>query len=350
MLRCVMFRRSVAGIGFEPMEGEDVLAFGRVTVYERHGQYQLLVDDLVPAGTKGLAALQLERLKERLAGEGLFDSARKKELPAFPAVVGVVTSPTGAALRDIIRVTRRRWPAARILLSPAQVQGSDAPRTLAKAIELQNMAGLADVLIVGRGGGAREDLSAFNEEIVVRAIAASAIPIVSAVGHETDTTLADLAADVRAPTPSAAAERAVPEGRDLTLRVFSLGGRIERAMGMKLELLGEKLRRLQGSHGLRGPRYLVQEKALRFDELGSRLKAVMDGQLNQLETRFTGLDERLAALNPMAVLQRGYTLCVDPRSRALLARAKEVQTGQLLEVVFSDGEVTCQAIKTTQPT
>lgn len=350
LLRGVMFRRNASRLAYRPEEGEEVLVFGRITVYERQGQYQLLAEDMVSAGMKGMAAVQLEQLKRRLTSEGLFELSRKRALPRYPAVLGIVTSSTGAALRDIVRAARRRWPAVRLVLSSAQVQGVDAPKSIVAAIDRQNRERLADLLIVGRGGGAREDLSAFNDESVVRAIAQSAIPVISAVGHETDVTLSDLAADARAATPSAAAEMAVPDHAELSLQMHGFERRIQRIMLDRMSFLNERLMRLKSSHGLRGPDHLVQEISLRIDELSTRLRSLVDKEMTDKSHDVRILRDRLNALSPRAVLERGYALCRDSLTNLPIDRAGFVTAGQLVDIRFLDGEVTCQAMENKVPT
>lgn len=341
LLRAVMFRRYATALAFSPADGEMVLVYGRITVFERQGQYELIAEDMVPAGTKGLAALKLEMLKNKLAGEGLFDAARKRRLPRFPAAVGVVTSATGAALADIIKVASRRWPGVRIVVSPATVQGDEAPASVVKAVQALNESALVDVMIVGRGGGAREDLSCFNDEAVVRAIAASATPVVSAVGHEIDVTLADLVADARAPTPSAAAEMVIPDRRELMTQVAGLALRAERALTAKASVLRERLRRLRTSHGLRAPHNQVQQRALRLDDLGARLKTAAAAVLLRHGGTLRAMADRLRALDPRAVLARGYTLCLDHATRAPVPGAHALAPTQEVDIVFNDGEATC---------
>lgn len=347
LIRAVMFRRHASGLSSVPEDGEMVIIHGRITVFERQGQYELVVDDLVPAGARGVAALRLEMLKNKLAAEGIFDAGRKRSLPRVPAVVGVVTSNTGAALADIIKVASKRWPAVRIVVSPATVQGEDAPQSIVAAIGRLNESGLADVMIVGRGGGAREDLSCFNDEGVVRAIVGSRIPVVSAVGHEIDMTLADLAADARAPTPSAAAEMTVPERRELTAQVESLALRAERAISASVMMLTEQTRRLATSHGLRSPEGLVQQRAVRLDDLGARLRIASATILSLQQRHIQAQTERMGALNPRAVLARGYALCLDHATRSLVPGARIITEKQMLDIVFHDGEATCQVTRST---
>jgi len=349
VLRCVMFKRNVSALFFEPSDGEEVIAFGRITVYDRHGQYQLVAEEMVPAGSRGIAAIEFEKLKLKLAAEGIFATERKRSLPLFPRVVGVVTSSTGAAFRDIVRVSRRRWPGIRILLCSAQVQGEEAPARLVQAIEQQNETNKSDVLIVGRGRGAKEDLSAFNDERVVRAIASSNIPVVSAVGHETDITLADLAADVRAPTPSAAAELVVPDIRDVIAQVAGIEKRLVGAMGSRLALVREQISRFRSSHGIMRPRFTIQELALRLDELSHRLRAAITGHCSDKRTRLSGEKDRLEALDPRSILKRGYAICTDAQTAALISRVGQLKDDKDIDVRFYDGVRSCRTIPEKHP-
>ncbi|MCU0611081.1 MAG: exodeoxyribonuclease VII large subunit [Candidatus Eisenbacteria bacterium] len=345
LIRAVMFRRHATGLPFAPVDGEMVLAYGRVTVFERQGQYQLVVEDMVPAGAKGLAALRLELLKAKLAAEGLFDPSRKRPLPRFPLALGVVTSPTGAAISDIIKVATRRWPAVRIVVSPAVVQGEGASGTIVKAIEILDRANLVDVMIVGRGGGGREDLSCFSDETVVRAIAACRTPVVSAVGHEVDMTLADLAADARASTPSAAAEMVVPERRDIEVQVGSLTVRAKRALSAHAAVMREQVRRLASSHGLRSPRNVVQQRAVRVDDLTARLRVAASTGVRLHARTVHAQQERLRALDPRAVLARGYALCLDHETRTIVNSVRALAPNQTVDVILSDGEAACQVTR-----
>jgi exodeoxyribonuclease VII large subunit len=271
-LRCVMFRsRRRRMIGPLPSNGMAVRALGQITVYERSGQYQLSVIELRPAGI-GALARAFEELKHRLAEEGLFDAVHKQPIPKFPGRIGVVTSPTGAAVRDIIRIIGRRFPLARLILAPVQVQGEGAAREIALAIERMNRHRLADVLIVGRGGGSMEDLWAFNEEVVARAIFSSAIPVISAVGHEIDFTIADFVADLRAPTPSAAAELVVPDRQELAGVIAGARQRLLSAAAGRIGRQRERVVTLVRSYGLRRPADLIAGRMQRLDELERRLQ------------------------------------------------------------------------------
>jgi exodeoxyribonuclease VII large subunit len=381
VLRAVMFQSDSLYLRFEPRNGLKVEVVGLVDLYEKQGQVQLKVTAMAPAG-RGALAVALEALTEKLAREGLFALERKKPLPSFVRTVGVVTSPSGAALRDFVRLARGRAPGVRILLAPALVQGPGAAASIVAAIELQNCFGAAEVLVVGRGGGAREDLWAFNEEPVVRAIAASRIPVVSAVGHESDTTLADLAADARAATPSHAAEMVVPETR----RLLSILTEIERRLGQEMaDRLARERRRLGGlrsSYAFRRPLITVNEASQRLDELDlalgaalrrrsarsaaelaalaaalpaalgarrSRAAAHIERLLLRLRgvgraltpartARLDGFAGRLDALGPGQVLRRGYALVRGPEGRTVTGVAGLAPAARL-RLDFHDGHV-----------
>ena len=284
-LECAMFRGSAARLTFAPKDGLEVEAFGEISVYEPRGGYQLVIKQLRPAGIGALLA-QLEELKRRLAAEGLFDPARKQPLPRYPRTVGVVTSPVGAAVRDIVKVLRARWPGLRIVLAPVKVQGEGAASEIAAAIERFDRWGLADVLIVGRGGGSIEDLWAFNEEPVVRAIAAARTPVISAVGHEVDVTLADHAADQRAATPSNAAELAVRSARETEQQVESYALRMQVRMRHRLERLQRDLRAILRQHGFRRVKDLFTHWRQRTDDLSGRLEQGVRGALETSRARW----------------------------------------------------------------
>jgi exodeoxyribonuclease VII large subunit len=293
-IRAVLFRSSAVRLRFALQEGLQVIVRGRLTVYEPRGEYQIVLNTVEP---KGIGALQLafEQLKERLATEGLFDQDRKKLFPAFPRTVGIVTSPTGAAIRDILAVLQRRWPILHILIAPVQVQGGSAGHQIAEALAALNDLGSVDVIIVGRGGGSLEDLWSFNEEIVVRAIAASHVPVVSAVGHEIDVTLADFVADLRAPTPSAAAEAVVPvlvetveRLRELTLRTGQV---------MLRHCVFERQRLEAGIRGVTDVRFRLQEAAQRVDDMVDRLREMVRQLLTAGRQRVHEAQRDLTVLN-----------------------------------------------------
>ena len=380
-LACAMWKREFSRRTFEPVDGMEVEAFGTATVYEVRGKYQLVVRELRPAG-RGALLLALEDLKRKLQAEGLFDDARKRTLPAYPSQIGLVTSPTGAAVRDLVRVLRARWPSIGIVLAPVRVQGDGAAAEIAAAIRAFNRQALVDLLIVGRGGGSLEDLWAFNEEPVVRAIAESRIPVISAVGHEVDVTLADLAADVRAATPSHAAEIAVPERDEVARSVTTLSVRLDRAVRLaladaqaRLEAVVEKygFRRVRDFFGMSqqrvddarvrigraiqraledarnrlaaaGARYGLREWPRRLGEIDERLRslearlsaAALDGA-EARRRRLTACEDRLRALSPRQVLERGY--CLARAADGTLVRASEsLAVGERLTLEFARGE------------
>jgi len=376
----VMFRGSLARLRFEPENGLEVLAHGRVTVYERRGNYQIVLDDMQP---KGLGALQLafEKLKKKLAGEGLFDEARKKPLPLFPCRIGIVTSPTGAAIRDILNILGRRFANAHVLLYPARVQGAEAAAEIAEGIRALDAWGI-DVMIVGRGGGSLEDLWPFNEESVVRAVYAAQTPIISAVGHEIDFTLTDFAADRRAPTPSAAAELVVQEREALLERIQARRKRLSAALLRHTERVRHHLQVLRKSPVFRRPEELTRQKRQRGDELRMRMEEAIAGRMDESKNRlerarralgllspsarigrererlralqkrwfrsgdiatqrprgqFLPLLAKLDALSPLAILSRGYALAWEEPGHTLVRDSAELKPGGELQLRFGRG-------------
>jgi len=312
-----------------------VLAQGDVTVYERAGQYQLNVIQLQLAG-QGELALAFERLKRKLADEGLFDQEHKKEIPRFPKTIGIVTSPTGAAIRDIVKVARRRWPGIELILNPVPVQGQGAAEKIAQAIREFNEYALADLLIVGRGGGSLEDLWAFNEESVARAIYESRIPVISAVGHEIDFTIADLVADLRAPTPSAAAELAVPEQREVLGSLRDMGNRLDSAMLAMVESRQERLRALRGSYGMNRLHDIVRQRWQQMDMVRGRLQQGLSRTADRAAAGVGRLDLALRALNPELVMARGYSICLGPGEK-VVRRASSLSIGDRVRTRFAVG-------------
>ncbi len=335
-LSCVMWAGRNSALRFRPEDGMKVQCYGRITVYERRGVYQLDVMQMTPAGLGDLQ-LAFEQLKKKLAAEGLFDESRKRPLPPFPERIGVVTSPTGAAIRDLISVLTRRWPAAEIVLRPALVQGPGAAEDIVAAITELNDFGELDVLIVGRGGGSLEDLWPFNEEIVARAIAGSAIPVVSAVGHEVDFTIADFVADLRAPTPSAAAELVVPDAADLRYGIASLVARGYRSLMSRIRQLRHRVDALQRSYALQQPRDVIRQYRQTCDELRRRLESSMQQKIRQERTALDALHKRLLALNHENILKRGYTLTTDDATGKIVVSAAELKPGSRLTVRYHDG-------------
>lgn len=383
-IRCVMFKVQYRFLRFKVEDGLKVIAWGRLSVYNLRGEYQLILDTMEPLGL-GSLMLAFEQLKAKLATEGLFDERIKKQLPAFPRTIGLVTSPRGAAVRDMIRVINRRYPGIHILLSPTSVQGDKAPDEIVAALERLCSSGEPDVIIIGRGGGSVEDLWAFNDERVVRAVARCPIPIVSAVGHETDVTLTDFAADLRASTPSAAAEMVVPDRRELSDGLGHLVARLRNGMNYSLgkyaEAVSETLKRLYD------PRRHIEERRMRIDDLTMRLgnamvrrtalarketealtqrlrpeyvaRAVADGKARceELKARLArstqnvlqasrkaaeNLAAQLAGLSPLAVLERGYSITMRQDTGKVITDASSVTTGDGLRIRLHRGELLCQ--------
>ena len=336
-LRCVMWRSDVRQQDMLPQDGQSVLAHGRISVYETAGAYQFYVDHIQLAGV-GRLYLEFEALKRRLAEDGLFDTARKRALPSFPRRLGVVTSPTAAALRDILNVLSRRYPLAQVVLSPTLVQGDQAPPQIVAAIQALNDYSDVDVIIIARGGGSLEDLWAFNDERVARAITASRVPVVSGVGHEVDFTIADFAADVRAPTPSAAAELAVPDRAELQAALhrqwMRLAGVLQRRLAERRQSLANLAQDLQRISPLGRTQSLRQ----RVDEL-FQVSSVRLGHLLALRReRFNGLVGRLVTLSPFATLERGYAIVRHKDTRRVVTSVKQVVSGELVVVCVQDGE------------
>jgi exodeoxyribonuclease VII large subunit len=341
-LRCVMWRSYAARLSRLPRNGDAVIARGRIDVYERDGVYQLYVEALVGQGIGDLNA-EFERLKQKLQAEGLFDAARKRPLPRFPRALGIVTSPTGAALQDILNVLRRRYPLLEVYLSPTLVQGEDAPEQIVRAIQRLNDAGCCDVILVARGGGSLEELWAFNDERVVRAIAASPTPVVSGIGHEIDYTLADFAADVRASTPSAAAEIITPDINDLRLQVDAMSLTLTETMQARLTRARASLSTLQRALRLLSPFNQLARQRERLDEARTRLAAALAHRLAVLRLRLDGLRARLEGVGPLATLARGYAIVRDADGRTVRS-VRAVQRGARLQITVADGSFDAQAL------
>lgn len=337
VLKCVMFRGKAMSMKFEPQNGDTVLAIGRITVYERDGVYQLYTDMLLPQGVGDLM-VAYEKLKAKLKAEGLFASERKQALPMNPKTVGIITSPVGAAVRDVITVSRRRNRGIKLLLFPVKVQGEGAAKEIARAISFFNKHNLADVLIVGRGGGSIEELWAFNEEETVRAVAASAIPIVSAVGHETDFTLCDFAADKRAATPSQAAELAVADAEGYIMMVENLSRRCRHLMTTRLEQEEYRLDRAKNSWALKDPERIFADGALRTDAAYTKLVNKMDSLLKQSRHSFELQAARLDNLSPLAVLARGYSV-TQKEDYKVVTSIEQVRWGEELITTVGDGKI-----------
>lgn len=343
-LRCVMFRSRAIGLSFIPKDGMRVRLTGNVSVYERDGNYQLYVDSMAPDGLGDLSAA-FAKLREKLLAEGLFEDSRKQPIPFLPRAVGLVTSPTGAALRDIVTVAKRRHPGIPLLLAPAQVQGEDAPEQIVRGIELLDRSGRVDVIVIGRGGGSIEELWAFNDERVVRAVAAAATPIVSAVGHQTDFTLSDFAADLRAATPSQAAELVVPDRLELLRRLSSARRRLNQSLQHRLIERRLRLERCLQSSLFRRPRELLRDRAQLLDQLTERLTNAMHAALNQQQHRLNVASEKLNLLNPWGVLHRGYSV-VRRQDGSVVSSAASVETGETLDVWLHKGKLTVNVTAT----
>jgi len=337
-IRAVMFKAGNSRLRFMPENGMSVVARGRVSVYERDGQYQLYIDDMQPDGV-GALSVAFEQLKSKLAAEGLFDEARKKPIPKIPLRVGVITSPTGAAVRDIITVLGRRFPMSEVILCPVQVQGTSAAFQIAASIKHFNKQRLADVLIVGRGGGSLEELWAFNEEAVARAVSNSDIPVISAVGHETDFTICDFVADLRAPTPSAAAELAVPDAAEQHAYLNGLLFRCRRVLEGDIASKRANLKHLEASPGLTSRKAMLDGYRLLLDKYSSSLElsllAVTSGGRNNLRY----LAGKLDTLSPLKVLGRGYAIA--SKGGRSVSSVKGMSAGDELSVRLSDGSLEC---------
>ena len=340
-LRSVMFRSRSRRLLFRPEDGMSVITKGYISVYERDGLYQLYVEEMEPDGV-GALYIAFEQLKEKLQGEGLFDPAVKKRLPVLPQCIGVATSAQGAALHDIIRVSRQRWPGVRIVLAPVAVQGESAPCEISQGIELLNKIEDIDLIIVGRGGGSIEELWAFNTEIVARSIYESKIPVISAVGHETDFTIADMVADARAATPSAAAEMAVPDKNELARYISNLGSRIHLACGNCVKSYRWRLERCLNSRVVLAPREGIcapREQAL--DNLEQRFKMSVQNAIKTKQTMFSALAGRLHDLSPLATLARGYCICTGAGGDEIIYSADQVQPGDSVELFLKKGRLNC---------
>ncbi|OUP65631.1 exodeoxyribonuclease VII large subunit [Pseudoflavonifractor sp. An176] len=338
-IRCVMFRGDAARLRFKPVNGLSVIAYGRVSVYPRDGQYQLYCTQLMEDG-RGALDRAFEELKKKLEAQGLFDPAKKQSLPAYPRRIALVTSPAGAAVRDMIRILRQRWPLTEVLVVPVRVQGEGAAEEIAAAIHQVNNRDDIDLIITGRGGGSREDLWAFNEEPVAWAIALSNIPVISAVGHEPDVTISDYVADLRASTPSNAAELAVPDQQQERQRLEGLTLRLRQAMEVQLDRDRKELRRLEQSRVLRNPVAVVDDQRMRLDGVQRRLAMALERTLRRGRVELAGLAGRVDAMSPLKVLSRGYAIA-KAEGRAVTT-VEQVQPGQAMDVLVADGVYHCR--------
>ena len=338
-VRAVMFSSQAARLRFLPQDGMKVIVRGRVSIYEVSGQYQVYVTDMQPDGV-GALNLAYEQLKIKLEKEGLFSQDRKRPIPAFPERIGVVTSPTGAAVEDIKQILGRRYPAAEVILAPVLVQGTGAAPQIAEAIHRFNRLEDVDVLIVGRGGGSLEDLWAFNEEIVARAVAASEIPVISAVGHETDFTICDFVADLRAPTPSAAAELAVPDQRELFEWLRTVRYSMGHSLQMRLSQWKQQLDMLGECRYLKDPFAMVADRKEALSVLTEEMRADMERILSDSQKEFVSLSGKLDALSPLKILKRGFVYATDASGR-LIDSVKPVHSGDTVHLRAKDGTMRC---------
>ena len=334
-LAAIMFRSAAAKLPFVPKSGMKVTVYGKISVYEKGGRYQLYAETMLEDGL-GALWLEFERLKKKLEAEGLFDPGRKRPLPAYPSCVGIVTSPTGAAVWDMVNITGRRFPGVRILICPVLVQGASAPASMCRALAYLNVTKTCDVIILGRGGGSAEDLWAFNDEGLVRAVAASEIPIVSAVGHETDFTLCDFAADQRAPTPSAAAELVLRDHRDVLQRFDGLSDRMDACMESRLQRYRSRLTEWEQRLKLCSPEGRLKEQRNRLERLATGMDASMQNRLGSARQRLELAVNHLEAVNPLAVLARGYGVVQDSEGRVVSSVAA-LRVGEPVTIRLSDG-------------
>ena len=338
-LRCVMFRGDAVSLRFRPQNGMQVVAAGRITVFPRDGQYQLYCSRLIPEGVGDLH-LAFEQLKEKLYREGLFSPERKRPIPRFPDTIALITSPAGAAVRDLLRILRARWPMARVKILPVRVQGEGAAREIAAAIRWACAHRAADLIITGRGGGSMEDLWAFNEEIVARAIAEADIPVISAVGHEPDVTIADFVADLRAATPSNAAELAVPDRREVRAALEADRDRLTAAVRGRLDRERRVLDRLASSRAMTEPASYFKDKRLLLDYQSGRLVRAMERLTGGRRERLSSLAAALDAMSPLKVLGRGYAIARRADGK-VISSVRDTAPGEEFRLRVSDGELDC---------
>ena len=345
LINAVMFRSAASKLQFMPENGMKVIVRGRVSAYVKSGQYQIYVEAMEPDGI-GSLYIAYEQLKRKLEAEGLFSPARKRPLPKIPTRIGIITSPTGAAVRDMINITKRRFPLAKLILYPSLVQGADAAPQLISGVNYFNAAKSVDVIIIGRGGGSIEDLWAFNDEMLARTVAASVIPVISAVGHETDFTICDFAADMRAPTPSAAAEIAVPDTAELKHKINNIVGHMELSLSRSVSIRRGELARLKESRALTSPQYFIDDKRMALLSLGTLLEQDMKISLTEKRGNFARLTASLEALNPMSVISRGYS-AVFGEDGKLIKSVTQINEGDSFTFRTTDGTVRGRAEEIT---
>lgn len=340
LLKCVMFKSAASGLGFMPENGMKVIIRGYISVFERDGQYQLYAEEMQPDGIGNLH-IAFEQLKKKLADEGLFDEQKKKRLPFLPRSIGVVTSLTGAVIRDIMNVINRRFNNVQLKVFPVQVQGNGAAQQISEAIRKLNSLNCVDVIIVARGGGSLEDLWPFNEEIVARSIFESQIPVISAVGHETDFTISDFVADLRAPTPSAAAELVIPEKAELKKKILDINVRLRNSVLKVLRFKKNEYERLSGSTAFRQPYNIVYQSRMRLDVLDKYLFKAIDSTVERTRSKLGILAAGLDALSPLGIMARGYSIARKKNAGPVIKSVDQIFNGDEIEVMLKDGRIDC---------
>ncbi len=338
IVRAVMFKAHASKLQFSPENGMKVIVRARVSLYEKDGSFQIYIEEIQPDGV-GALQMAFEQLKKRLAAQGLFDEARKRRLPSYPSKIGVITSPTGAAVRDIFNVLGRRYPLAEIVFAPVLVQGDGAPPQLINALKWFNINNAVDVIIIGRGGGSIEELWAFNDEGVAQAVAASHIPVISAVGHETDFTICDFVADLRAPTPSAAAELAVPDSQQLLSKLLQMQIIARRNISTVLDSSKQRLGAALSHRCLSTPLFYVEEQSMKLDYITYSFIHAAQGCLSQHDRRLVSISAKLDALSPLKVLSRGYS--IPYVNNRVIKNVGDVNSGDSLSLRVSDGTIKC---------
>ena len=345
-LKCVMFKGNAFRLRFRPDNGMKVVAMGKISVFPRDGAYQLYCSGLIPDGVGDLH-VAFEQLKAKLSAQGLFDEAHKKPIPKYPATIGIVTSPAGAAVHDMLRILNKRFPLSKVLLLPSRVQGAEAPGEIVAAIRYANRYNLADVLIVGRGGGSIEDLWAFNDEQVAYAIYESRIPVISAVGHEPDVTISDYVADLRAATPSNAAELAVPDRQTLLQQLDNVADHMTVLLQRQLKTASAQLEALASSPALKSPTGYIDRREKDLQLLAGRLEAAHNRALESKQRRFVELTAKLDAMSPLKVLTRGYSMAQDERG-AVIKSAAQVASGDHITLTVTDGTIHATVTETKE--
>ncbi len=342
LIRAVMFRGYASRLKFRLENGMKVVACGSISVYPRDGQYQLYAEEIEPDGI-GALYIAYEQLKAKLEAEGLFDSLKKRPLPKFPTRIGIITSPSGAAVRDMINVTKRRCPMTELVIYPSAVQGSEAPPQLISGVRYFSQTKNVDLVIIGRGGGSLEDLWAFNNEQLAREIAASSVPVISAVGHETDFTICDFVSDRRAPTPSAAAELAVPDCSEIRLALSSMADRYGTMLLNKISSDRRRLEYLSDSRCFSDPDLILTDRRVTVDILTDKLNAELSSMLSSKKADLRESSAKLGSLSPLAVLSRGYGAITDSKGN-IIKTVKELSCGQIVSIRFSDGQATAEIV------